>query len=137
MTGSIRIISSVFEPDAIQSGELTKDQAEALSEAIQAQMRYAERESYCLDQIKQKTDHIALVPYEVDGERRWAVYTSDVNNGDCYLDSADRETANARYEEEVRQLAACADPGDAWWDSTDVDGVLDRSDVEADEADDQ
>lgn len=127
---TLRIISSVFEPDAVRSGDLTRDQADTLARAIDAQLPYAARESYTCDEIGQKIYHVALVSYDTDGGTRWAVYTSDLNNGSCHLDSADREAADTRYEDEVRQLADCADPGTPWWDVTDVDGVPDRSDIE-------
>jgi len=120
----VRIISSVHETDAQQTGLLDQDTVAALCDRIDTATTTPTRESFCSDKIGQRTFEVVLTSYTApEGELRWAVYTSD-NLGSAYLDSDDRAEAEARYEEEVRDLASCAHPTMyAWWDHTDVDGL--------------
>ncbi|MEU3628798.1 hypothetical protein BS329_15360 [Amycolatopsis coloradensis] len=124
MTGTVRIISSVHEADAGETGELDTDTITALRALIDQECRTGQRESYCADSIGQRTFEAVLTSYTAPGsESRWAVRTED-NMGTSYLDAADRATAEARYEDEVRAMADCADDQMyAWWDYTDVDGL--------------
>ncbi|MFI6030785.1 hypothetical protein [Amycolatopsis magusensis] len=125
MSPSVRIIRSVHEIDAAQSSELDEATVTEVCERIDQARLTPARESYCTDKIGQRTFEVQMAPYTsptADGQR-WAVYTSD-NLGAAYLDTADRATAEARYDDEVRALAACADDSMyAWWDVTDLDGL--------------
>lgn len=120
----MRIISSVHEIDAQQTGELDENTVGTLRGLIDQACSTPERESYCADKIGQRTFEVVLASYTApDGQDRWAVYTSD-NMGAAYLDTGDNSEAVARYEDEARTMADCADQTMyAWWDCTDVDGL--------------
>jgi hypothetical protein len=117
----MRIISSVHEIDERQNGDHTIAPLLALIDEARS---VPERESYCTDEIGQRTFEVVLASYTTpQGESRWAVYTSD-NEGEAYLDSGDEEEASTRYEAEVREFARCADASMyAWWEVTDVEGL--------------
>lgn len=120
----MRIVQTTIDPNRCELDTATGDELVRLIDEAMASWKYNTlRESYCLDEIGQKDCHAALVRYvDPDGVERFAVLSCDPANIE-YSDSADRATAEAAYEELVRNLADCAGRGEIWWEHTDVDGV--------------
>lgn len=113
--------------------DVPSEYADAVREQRDTAIRDAYRESYSKDQWGQYTARAALICYKSPnaGEDRWGAYYTDdaveeLEEGDS------REEAEARYEENVRELAPCNGPDTSWWQVTDVDGVPVREDEDED-----
>ncbi|MEW1551343.1 hypothetical protein [Streptomyces tsukubensis] len=115
----MRVLESTFEP---VTDELDEETREAL--AVLAIDGYAERTTSCTDSDGQQDIEVTLRGFTApDGQDRWAVVSSGADYRSVW-DGADRAEAEARYEEEVRDLADCTSTGSApWWTRSDVSGV--------------
>lgn len=125
----MRVIQSTLEPADLTDAE--GDELVRLIDSVSRWMGDTLRESYGVTRDGEKCYRTALIEYTApDGITRFALQSVDPINAE-YSDSIDRATAEAAYEQVVRSLASCAGPGEAWWEHTDVDGVLSSEEEEA------
>lgn len=123
----LRVIRS-----SIQGIDIDTDQEDAFEAAIDAALRRRDeiRETFSLDEIGQKSYHLAVMPYtDPNGEHRWVIFDSGPAECD-FQDTDDLDEAIATYEEWVRGATAGAMPsydkdGEELpiWDETDVEGI--------------
>lgn len=116
----MRIIKSTVQQDLVQEGVLSADEAQDLIALIDAEQRYATRESYSTDSIGQRVYETACGSYQVDGVTRWWVRHEDPDNL-WHLDSGTESEVVAEYEDTVRQLNACTGDGSGYFDHSDVE----------------
>jgi hypothetical protein len=123
----LRVIRSTVQGVDIDS-DLEDAYEKAIDQALAA--RDEERETVGLDELGQKADRIALLPYtDPTGAHRWAILDDGPSESD-WQDTDDLDEAIATYEEWVRGATEGAmpeydDEGNQKpiWDESDVEGV--------------
>ncbi|MGW3308288.1 hypothetical protein ACWDG9_17070 [Streptomyces sp. NPDC001073] len=112
----MRVIDSSWES---ADPDVTLELADTVRAVVER--AHADRETYTEDE-GQRAHEVTLKPYaDSRRESRWAVVLSDPS-GYSIRDSADRDEAEAAYEQEVRGLAGCAE-FEPWWQVSDVMGI--------------